>query len=89
MTDEQKAKIKNCENLYDMIDLLGESGVTLPDELLNFVSGGVVQRPGPGYVAYTAVCPKCGQQYTYTRLWAYPGKNITKPDDHVNCLILR
>ena len=89
LNDEQKKRIKDCENLYDMIDLLGESGVALPDELLNFVSGGAVRQPGPGYIAYTTVCPKCGQQYTYTKLWAYPGGNISKHEDHANCTILR
>lgn len=43
LTDEQKKKVKDCENLYDLIDLPGESGVALPDELLNFVSGGAVR----------------------------------------------
>ena len=86
LTEEQKKKVKNCENLYDLIDLLGESGVALPDELLNYVSGGAVRQPGPGYVAYTAVCPSCGQSYTFTKLWAYPGKNITKPPEHPNCV---
>ena len=44
MTDEQKEKVKACKDLNELITLLGEMGVELPDELLDAVAGGVIYR---------------------------------------------
>lgn len=41
LTDEQKAKIKACETVDELIAFANESGVALPDEVLDMVAGGV------------------------------------------------
>ena len=40
LTDDQKAKIKQCKNLNDFMKVVGDEGIALPDELLEHVSGG-------------------------------------------------
>ncbi len=40
LSGEQKKKAAACETVQELIDLLTEAGVELPDELLDAVSGG-------------------------------------------------
>ena len=40
LTDEQKEKVKACKSPDEIIALLGEMGVELPDKLLDAVAGG-------------------------------------------------
>lgn len=42
LTDEQKEKAKDCKDVNEFISALGEMGVTLPDELLDAVAGGII-----------------------------------------------
>ena len=42
LTDEQKAKAAACPDNGELIDLLGQMGVALPDELLDEAAGGYV-----------------------------------------------
>ncbi len=53
LTDEQKEKAKACRDGKELIALLGEMGVALPDEALDAVAGGTqklwvpdVKEPG-------------------------------------------
>ena len=41
LTEEQKKKAKACKTAKELLDLLTESGVELPDEALDMVAGGV------------------------------------------------
>ena len=41
LPDEQKEKTKDCKTADELVSLLSELGVDLPDELLEAVSGGV------------------------------------------------
>ena len=45
LSGEQKKKAAACETVQELIDLLTEAGVELPDELLDAVSGGMGNRP--------------------------------------------
>ena len=40
LSDEQKAKVDACETVDELTKLASESGVELPDEILEAVSGG-------------------------------------------------
>ncbi len=40
LNDEQKKKAKACKTAKELLDLLTESGVELPDEMLEEVAGG-------------------------------------------------
>ena len=40
LNDEQKKKVNKCKDVNEFMLLLGELGITLPDELLDNVSGG-------------------------------------------------
>ena len=42
LTDEQKEKAKACKSADELMALLGEWGVELPDELLDGVAGGSI-----------------------------------------------
>ena len=44
LTDEQKEKAKTCKDLNELTACLGEMGVSLPDELLDAVAGGIILR---------------------------------------------
>lgn len=46
LSDEQKAQAAACETAEDLIALLGEFGVELPDALLNDAAGGGVSAYG-------------------------------------------
>ena len=78
LTDEQKKKVEDCKNMNDLIDLLGEMGVVLPDELMNAVAGGVIYQGEPGYSVLTTRCERCGHDFTYLDMWM-PGWNCYKP----------
>ena len=41
LNDEQKKKAKACKTAKELLDLLTESGVELPDEALEKVAGGM------------------------------------------------
>ena len=41
LTDEQKEQAKACETVDELLALLGQMGVELPDELLDDVGGGL------------------------------------------------
>ena len=45
LTDEQKEKVKACKNADEVMNLLGEWGVELPDELVGNVAGGDWYNP--------------------------------------------
>ena len=56
LTEEQKEKVKDCQDLNELTARLGELGVELPDELLDDVGGGfnlgsLINRPlvGPAF----------------------------------------
>ena len=40
LTDEQKAKVKECKTVEELTELAGREMIELPDELLEAVSGG-------------------------------------------------
>lgn len=40
LTEEQKEKAKACNNADELMILLGEWGIELPDELIDQVAGG-------------------------------------------------
>ena len=40
LTDEQKEKARACKTFEELITLLGEMNVSLPDELMDEVAGG-------------------------------------------------
>jgi len=44
LTDEQKAKAKECKNMDELMALAGSMGVELTNELLDSVSGGGVYQ---------------------------------------------
>lgn len=49
LTDEQKEKAKACNNVDELMNLLGDWGVELPDDLSEIVNGGYLffpYRPG-------------------------------------------
>ena len=45
LTDEQKAKAKDCKTLDELLALADKAGVALPDELLEAVAGGIPPTP--------------------------------------------
>ena len=45
LTDEQKAKAKECESADELVELAGKEGIELPDEMLETVSGGLKVIP--------------------------------------------
>ena len=40
LTDEQKAKAKQCKSMEELTALAGKEGIELPDEVLDAVAGG-------------------------------------------------
>jgi hypothetical protein len=40
LTDEQKAKVKECKTADGLVELAGREMIELPDEMLDAVSGG-------------------------------------------------
>ena len=44
LTDEQKAKAKECKTVEELVELAGKEMIELPDELLEAVSGGSLVR---------------------------------------------
>ena len=40
LTDEQKEKVNACENADELMKLLGEWDIELPDELVDQIAGG-------------------------------------------------
>ena len=53
LTEEQKAKLKECKSVEEMIALAKKEGVTLNEEQLTAISGG-------GCSSSTLKCPYCG-----------------------------
>ena len=49
LTDEQKAKAKECKSADELIKLAGEEGIELPDEVLDAVAGGVIYQHKDDY----------------------------------------
>ena len=43
LTDEQKATVKECKTVDELVELAGKELIDLPDETLDAVSGGVLQ----------------------------------------------
>ena len=41
MTDDQKEKARACKTMDELLELANDSGVELPDELLDSVAGGI------------------------------------------------
>lgn len=41
LTDEQKAKAKQCKTMEELTALASKAGVELPDEVLDAVAGGI------------------------------------------------
>lgn len=56
LTDEQIAKIKECKNQEEILELAKKEGIELNEEQLEAVNGG-------GCMTYTVKCPKCGSNY--------------------------
>ena len=44
LTDDQKAKAKECKTMEELMDFAGKEGLELPDELLDNVAGGWTVR---------------------------------------------
>ena len=44
LTDDQKAKAKECKTMEELMDFAGKEGIELPDELLDNVAGGCVRQ---------------------------------------------
>ena len=40
LTDEQKGRAKKCQTWDELMEFAGNEGVELPDEFLDFISGG-------------------------------------------------
>ncbi|MBO4915304.1 MAG: hypothetical protein J5449_08875 [Oscillospiraceae bacterium] len=55
LSDEQKARAKQCRSMDELTALAGEIGVELPNEILDAVAGGI---PLVGYVS-NGYCPYC------------------------------
>jgi len=78
LTEEQKAKIKNCKSGQEILEIAKQEGVELNEEQLEAVSGG-----GCGEVnnssATAIVCPSCG---------SYDVETITVEGDgaHFDCV---
>ena len=53
LTEEQIAKVNECNSAEEILALAKEEGVTLSDEQLEAVSGGGCGKSG---------CPKCGSK---------------------------
>ena len=47
LTDEQKEKVSACKNADELMKLLGEWDIELPDDLSAIVSGGMQLIPYP------------------------------------------
>lgn len=45
LTEEQKAKVKECKTQEELIAFLSEAGIAIPDELVSGVAGGFVWHP--------------------------------------------
>ena len=65
LTDEQNEKIKDCDNVQELCDALSKMDVDLPDELLNFVSGGAGYLGQVNITYEFAVCTSCGDEFKY------------------------
>ena len=64
----------------------GNETVELKGEELEKVAGGGTGEASPGMVAYTVVCPACGQRYTFTRPWTSTTPKIAPvPPPHPFC----
>jgi hypothetical protein len=78
LTEEQKAKIKNCKSGQEILEIAKQEGTELNDDQLEAVSGG-----GCGDVnnssATAIVCPSCG---------SYDVETITVEGDgaHLDCV---
>ncbi len=48
LTDEQKAKARECKNMDELMLLAGKMGIELPDEMLDNVAGGVIVQLNNG-----------------------------------------
>ena len=44
LTDEQKAKAKECKTAEELMDFFDKEGLELPDELLDSVAGGLTEE---------------------------------------------
>lgn len=47
LNDEQKEKAKACETMEELMELAGEWGIEIPDELADAVAGGYPVFPLP------------------------------------------
>lgn len=56
LTDEQKARAKQCGSIDELTALAGEIGIELPNEILDAVAGGIPLIGGNN----NAYCPYCG-----------------------------
>ena len=75
LTEEQKEKVKACKDMNELVALLGELGVELPDELLDDVGGGLdlgffFNRP--------MILPALGRLFGFT--WGDDGIDATHMD---------
>lgn len=58
LTEEQIAKARKCKTNKELIALAKEEGITLNDEQLAAVSGGVCSES-----TVSVTCPKCGTDF--------------------------
>ena len=49
LTDEQKEMLKTCKDMDEFMQLAGEWGIELPDELVAMIAGGKSGRDFPPY----------------------------------------
>ena len=53
LTDEQKAKAKECKTADELLKFAGEEGIELPDEVLDAVAGGALVKITDKYGSVT------------------------------------
>ena len=62
LTDEQLARIKDCQNSEEILKLAKEEGIELTDDQLEAVNGGFCVPDGDE--RFPNKCPKCGSTNT-------------------------
>jgi hypothetical protein len=60
LTDEQKAKVKECKTVDELVELAGKESIELPDEMLEAVSGGKGSKRHMGVRPTIERSSRCG-----------------------------
>ena len=67
LTEEQKAKVEECKSLDEFMELAGEWGIELPDDMLDVVSGGDII-----WLEWKN-CADCGKREHELNMYCRPG----------------